>query len=139
MIILDTNVVSEPMRATASPAVIEWLDAQASETLYITAVSVAELLTGIEVLPTGKRKKELAKALAELMDTLFADRILAFDQAAAMEYAALTARARSAGRLISMADGMIAAIAASRNFVVATRDTDPFQAAGLTVIDPWAQ
>lgn len=137
MIILDTNVVSEPMKPNANPAVVAWLDQQVAETLYLTATSLAELLVGIEVLPGGKRKEGLDTALAELVSRLFGSRVLPFDQHAAMAYATLVNRARTSGRVISVADGQIAAIAAVHGFTVATRDTEPFVATGVAVINPW--
>ena len=137
MIILDTNVVSEPMRRNANPAVQTWLDQQAAETLYLTSTSLSELLVGIEILPNSKRKKGLAAALSELLVMLFGGRILAFDQRAAMAYAPLIARGRSRGQIISVADGQIAAIASVHGFSVATRDTGPFVGAGIPVINPW--
>ena len=137
MIILDTNVVSEPMKPDGNPDVQTWLDQQAAETLYLTATSLSELLIGIKILPDGKRKKGLDAALSELMIVLFGSRILPFDQQAAIAYAPLVDHARAGGRLISMADGQIAAIAAVHGFTVATRDTEPFVAAGVPVINPW--
>ena len=137
MIILDTNVVSEPMKPNAHPAVVAWLDQQVAETLYLTATSLAELLVGIEVLPGGKRKEGLDAALAELVSRLFGSRVLPFDHHAAMAYARLVNRARTNGRIISVADGQIAAIAAVHGFTVATRDTEPFVATGVPVINPW--
>lgn len=138
MIILDTNVVSEPMRPAGSPAVLDWLDRQAASTLFLTATSLSELMLGVEILPAGRRRDELRAGLAELLDTLFDSRILPFDAAAAHAFARLVAQARSAGRAISVADGQIAAIATAHGFRVATRDRAPFEAAGVPVIDPWA-
>lgn len=139
MIVLDTNVVSEPMKPSGDPAVRTWLDRQAPETLYLTVTSLSELLLGIEILPDSKRKEGLDAALSELLVSLFESRILPFDQRAAMAYASLVARARSGGRLISVADGQIAAIASVHGFTVATRDTAPFVAAGLRIINPWEE
>lgn len=139
MIVLDTNVVSEPMKPNGNPAVLAWLDRQAAETLYLTATSLSELLVGIEILPDGKRKAGLDTALSELLMNLFGSRILPFDQQAAMAYAPLVGRARAGGCLISVADGQIAAIAAAHKFTVATRDTAPFVAAGVPVINPWEE
>jgi predicted nucleic acid-binding protein len=138
MIILDTNVVSEPMKPDASPAVLAWLDRQAAETLYLTTTSMAELLLGIAILPGGKRKEGLDNALSDLMSYLFGSRILTFDQAAAKAYAPLVSRARVSGT-IAVADGQIAAIATANGFAVATRDTRPFAAAGVAVINPWLE
>ena len=137
MIILDTNVVSEPMKPNGHRGVQTWLDEQIAETLYLTSISLSELLLGIEVLPDGKRKVGLATALSELLTTLFGARVLPFDQHAATMYAGLVSRARAAGHAISMADGQIAAIAAVHGFTVATRDTGPLVAAGVPVVNPW--
>ena len=137
MIVLDTNVVSEPMKANGNPAVQAWLDRQAAETLYLTATSLSELLVGIEILPEGKRKDGLDAALADLVARLFGSRVLAFDQQAALAYAPVVRRARAGGRPIGVADAQIAAIATVQGFTVATRDTEPFVAAGVPVINPW--
>lgn len=137
MIILDTNVVSEPMKPDGHRGVQAWLDDQIAETLYLTSISLSELLLGVEVLPDGKRKAGLAAALSDLLSTLFGARVLPFDQQAATMYAGRVSQARAAGRAISMADGQIAAIAAVHGFTVATRDTAPFVAAGVPVVNPW--
>lgn len=137
MIILDTNVVSEPMKPTGAPAVQAWLDRQAPETLYLTSISLAELLLGIETLPAGRRKAGLAEALTDLLGNLFGARILSFDAEAAKQSARLLGGARKRGRTISMADSQIAAIAAVHGFIVATRDSAPFEALGIRVINPW--
>ncbi len=136
MILLDTNVVSEAMKPEPEPAVRKWLDEQAAETLYLSTVTIAELMFGIGALPKGKRKDKLTAALDGVLD-LFADRILSFDASAARRYAELAVRARAAGKGFPTPDGYIAAIAASQGFAVASRDTSAFTAAGLTVINPW--
>lgn len=137
MIILDTNVVSEPIKPDGSTAVRAWLDNQVAETLYLTATSLAELLMGVAILPKGKRRASLAEAVDELLHTLFGARILPFDERAAEVYAALVARAGAKGRRVSLADGQIASIAHARGFKVATRDVAPFVAFGVDVINPW--
>jgi toxin FitB len=137
VIILDTNVVSEPMKPTGAPVVRYWLDEQIAETLYLTSISLSELLLGVELLPGGRRKAGLAAALNELLSALFGTRILPFDQQAATVYASRVSSARAEGQTISMADGQIAAIAAVHGFTVATRDVAPFVAAGVSVVNPW--
>ncbi len=137
MIILDTNVVSEPMKANGARSVVDWLDGQAAETLYLTAVNLAELLVGVETMPAGKRREGVGAALAALISKLFGARILPFDEDAAKIYATLVARARAKGVALSVADAQIAAIATVKGFTVATRDTAPFVAAGVPIIDPW--
>jgi predicted nucleic acid-binding protein len=136
MILLDTNVVSEAMKPAPDDTVRVWLDEQAAETLYLSSVTIAELMFGIGALPDGKRKEKLADALDGVME-LFADRVLPFDVGAARHYAELAVKARAAGKGFPTPDGYIAAIAASKGFAVATRDTSAFDAAGVAVIDPW--
>ena len=136
MILLDTNVISEAMKPAPDDTVRAWLDEQAAETLYLSSVTIAELLYGIGALPAGKRKDRLTEALGGVME-LFADRVLPFDIAAARHYADLAVKARTAGKGFPTPDGYIAAIAASRGFAVATRDTSAFDAAGVAVINPW--
>ncbi|MET3106489.1 putative nucleic acid-binding protein [Oxalobacteraceae bacterium GrIS 2.11] len=136
MIVLDTNVVSEAMKPEAHPAVRAWLNNQAAETLYLSSVTFAELLFGIGVLPAGKRKERLTQTLDGLIG-LFRNRVLPFDADAARCYAELAVTAKVAGMGFPMADGYIAAIAASRGFILASRDTAPYEAAKIVVINPW--
>lgn len=136
MIVLDTNVISEAMKPVPHPSVQAWLNDQAAETLYLSSVTLAELLYGIAALPAGKRKDMLAQTLDGLMQ-LFRDRALPFDSNTARLYAELAVTARTCGQGIPIPDGYIAAIAASRGFIVASRDAGPFKAAGLAVINPW--
>jgi len=137
VIILDTNVVSEAIKAGRSPGVVTWLDEQVAETLYLTSISLSELLIGVEILPAGKRKDRLCAGLGELIVKLFGPRILPFDQQAAVAYAALMGGARAAGKAVSMPDGQIGAIASVHGFAVATRDAAPFMALQLPTINPW--
>ena len=137
MILLDTNVVSEPLRQAPAPQVIAWLDAQAMGTLILSAITVAELRAGIALLPPGRRRSGLQDNLEQRVLPLFAGRVLAFDLTCTRPYAELMAQARRSGLAISTADGYIAAIAAAHGLAVATRDTRPFEAAGVGVINPW--
>jgi len=136
MIILDTNVVSEPMRQVSNPAVTAWLDRQVAETLFFTAISLSELLVGIRILPEGKRKDGLEARLKLLLERLFGSRILPFDQLAAEAYADILSGARANGHALSVAEAQIAAIASVHGFTVATRDPVPLEAAGIAVINP---
>lgn len=137
MIVLDTNVISEAMKPEPNEAVRTWLNNQVAETLYLSSVTLAELLYGIAALPAGKRKNVLSQALEGLLE-LFDGRILPFDTDAARLYAGLAMKARTDGRGFPTPDGYIAAIAASRGFRLASRDVGPFEAVGVTVINPWA-
>ncbi|KVL38750.1 plasmid stability protein StbB [Burkholderia territorii] len=138
MILVDTNVISEPLRREPSGAVIEWLDAQIVETLFLSAISLAEMRFGVAALPAGRRRDWLDQSIEQRVVPLFRGRILPFDDAASKGYASLRAKARAAGHALAPADGFIAATAAANGLIVATRDVAPFEAAGLRVIDPWA-
>ena len=137
MILLDTNVVSEPLRPAPDARVVAWIDAQALATLYLSAITVGELRASVALLPAGKRRTGLQASLETQVLPLFAGRVLPFDLACTQAYAELMAKARVAGLAITSADGYIAAIAAANGLAVATRDTGPFEAAGATVINPW--
>ena len=138
MIVLDTSVVSEVMRAEPDASVRSWLNGQTAATLYLTSISLAELRFGIERLPDGRRKLALWEMLDFTLSRLFGPRLLPFDKAAAEAAGRIAAQVEANGTRIGVADGQIAAIAVDRGFVVATRDWRPFQAAGVGVIDPWA-
>ena len=137
MILLDTNVVSEPLRQAPDARVTEWIDAQAIETLFLSAITVAELRAGMALLPAGKRRSGLQESLETRVLPLFAGRVLPFDLGCTQSYAELMAKARATGLAISSADAYIAAIATAKGLTVATRDTGPFKAVGAKVINPW--
>ena len=113
------------------------IDARPLEALFLSAITVAEMRAGVALLPAGKRRDSRGQNLEKHLLPAFAGRVLAFDLAFTPAYADLIARARAAGRAIASADGVIAAIAASHGFAVATRDADPFASAGVAVINPW--
>lgn len=137
MIILDTNVISEPLRQRPHLRVVEWMDQQNVETLYLTAITVGELRYGLAVLPDGKRRTVLRERLETEVLALFKGRILSYDLAASEAYGVLMARAKGRGLSIGTADGNIAAIAKSNVMKVATRDASPFIASDVEVINPW--
>lgn len=137
MILVDTNVISEPLRKAPEVRVVEWIDAQPLETLCLSAITVAELRFGVASLPAGKRRDRLHDSLETRVLPLFAGRVLPFDLAASQAYAVLMAKARAGGFAIGAADGYIAATAAAHGMMVATRDTAPFEAGGVPVINPW--
>ncbi|MDR2453475.1 MAG: type II toxin-antitoxin system VapC family toxin [Bifidobacteriaceae bacterium] len=137
MIVLDTNVVSEAMRPAPNPAVMAWFKAQAPDTLYLSSVTLAELLFGLASLAEGRREQRPGQLLDKLLG-LFAGRVLAFDQEAARRYAQMAVAARQAGSPLPMADGYIAATAAANGGAVATRNSRHFADSGVPVIDPWS-
>ena len=137
MIIVDTNVVSEPLKPAPNQAVLDWLDQQLPETLFLTTVCLAELLAGIEALPAGRRRTKLHRALTDQMLPLFEGRILAFDKRAAAAFGRINAGSQTAGNPISFADAAIAAIAIAHRFMLATRNERDFKGTGVTLINPW--
>ncbi len=137
MILTDTNVVSDPLKPVPSPEVRAWFSVQDEYSLYLAAVSQAEILYGFALLPTGRRRSLMEAGFDGMLDDVFGQRILSFDRTAATAFATLVANARRAGHAVSVPDGQIAAIAFVHGFTVATRDTGPFIAMGVPVIDPW--
>lgn len=136
MILLDTNVASELMKTGPDAGVSAWKEQQQPGTLFLSSVTLAELLDGVVRLPEGRRKQGLQDAVDRLLDE-FGQRILPFDALAAYRYAELHAAARAGGRGFPLPDAYIAAIASSCNFIVASRDTGPYLAGGIEVVNPW--
>jgi predicted nucleic acid-binding protein len=137
MFLIDTNVISELMRATPAPSVLSWFSTQDPSTLYLSAVTEAELRTGIAILPEGQRREGLKAALDATISEDFEGRILPFDTDAAKAYAEIAAGRRSAGRPIADADCQIAAIAREAAMPVITRNTRDFEGCGIGLINPW--
>lgn len=136
LIVLDTNVVSELMRATPDPLVETWVRSVDPATIYTTAVTLAEVGFGIARLPIGRRRAQLASAAEEVFET-FADHVLPFDSTAAAHYANIVVERDRAGAPIAGFDAQIAAICRSRSSTLATRNTADFASLGLHLIDPW--
>ena len=138
MILLDTNVLSEPLRARPDNAVVAWLDEQEPRTLFLSSVTVAEIRFGISVLPRGKRRDTLDDRFEGEVLPLFHGRVLPFDEQASRSYASLRSLARRRGKPIGDFDALIASIARSRGLRVATRDTTPFDGVHVPVINPFS-
>ena len=137
MIILDTNVISEPLRQQPNAHVVEWLDEQSIETLFLTSITVGEIRYGLAALPNGKRKQSLQQKFEAEVLPLFTSRVLPYDLLASAAFGRLMAQARTRGFTLATADGNSAAIALTHAMKVATRDTKPFDAVGVSVINPW--
>jgi len=138
MIVLDTNVVSEFMKANPDERVKRWIGSLDGAELFVTTITQAEILAGIACLPRGRRRDLLEAEALATFDEDFAERILPFDSRAASRYADLAAARRAAGRAVPPFDVQIAAIAQSVGAALATRDVGDFQGVGLEVIDPWS-
>jgi predicted nucleic acid-binding protein len=137
MIVLDTNVLSEMLRTAPADPVKLWVKAQLPNDLYTTAICEAEMLYGLALMPTGRRRTTLERAVEAIFAEDFAGRILTFDSAAAKAFARIASERRRSGRPISDFDAQIAAIAASQRAAVATRNVDDFVDCGVGVISPW--
>ncbi len=137
-VLLDTNVLSELMRLQPSSAVLDWFAQQEGAEFYTSAITQAEMLLGVALLPGGKRRDAVADAVEQMFEQEFAGRCLPFDELAAHEYAALVATRNKAGMPISTEDAQIAAIALRNGFALATRNTKDFRKISeLDLLDPW--
>jgi toxin FitB len=137
MIILDTNVISEPFKPAPNLAVMAWLDAQEPETLFITAISLAEMLAGVYKLPEGRRRAELSHLVENQTRSVFERRILDFEMQAVEAFGPVHASAYAAGNPIAFADCAIAAIASAHGFILATRNVRDFKGTGVKIVNPW--
>jgi len=137
MTILDTNVVSEIMKPEPSSAVIAWASGQMRDELFTTAITAAEILYGIEVLPRGKRRDQLLHQAKGTFREDLGGHVLSFDERAAHEYASIASERRRRGRPIAFADGQIAAIARVHEATLATRNTGDFEGCGVRLVNPW--
>ena len=137
MFVIDTNVASELMRPAPTASVTGWIAEHDADEMYLTAVSEAELLFGVAILPAGRRRYALEAAMSRWLYLGFVERILPFDSAAAQAYREIAAIRREAGRPIGEADCQIAAISRSRDAALVTRNVRDFEGADVEVVDPW--
>ncbi|WP_017655924.1 type II toxin-antitoxin system VapC family toxin [Fortiea contorta] len=137
MIILDTNVLSELMKPQKSEIVRNWAAQQSLMNLYTTTITQAEILYGIALLPTGKRRNDLNQAAQLMFLEDLAGRVLPFDQAAAVAFANIASQRKQNGTPISQADAQIAAICYTHTATIATRNVSDFQECGISIINPW--
>lgn len=136
-ILLDTNVLSELLRAEPQPQVLVWFAAQPAAQLWTSAVTEAEMLTGVRLLPAGRRRNALGAAVQAMFNQDFNRRVLPFDSAAADIYAEIVSQRRAAGRPVSQFDAQIAAIARQHGHALATRNSADFEGCGLVLLNPW--
>jgi predicted nucleic acid-binding protein len=137
MIVLDTNVLSALMRSAPDREVIDWLDRQPPESIWITSISEFESRYGLALLPDGRRRKALESAFERLLKEDLENRILPFDSAAAAEAAMLAAKRQQSGQPVDMRDTQIAGIALARRATIATRNTRHFSGLNVDVVNPW--
>ena len=137
MIVLDTNVVSEMMRPVPEAVVLRWFGNHATEDLCVTAITMAEILYGIELLPLGKRRAALGAGAEKMFGVVFAEHILSFEEKAAQAFSLIAASRRRQGKPMSEFDAQIAAVARAHGATLATGDTSDFEGCGLGLINPW--
>jgi predicted nucleic acid-binding protein len=137
MIVLDTNILSEALKPSPEEAVLRWLSEQDRDVVFTTAVTQAEILYGIEMLPPGKRRSRLHAAVEQLFKDEFHGRILPFDAGSALVYPKIVAGRMRVGRPISQFDAVIASVCRSRDAMIATRNASDFEGCGLAIVNPW--
>ena len=137
MLVLDTNMLSEIMRPEPEGKVADWIVRQQSDELFTAAVCQAEILSGLAVMPSGRRRTELEEAARSMFADDFDGRVLPFDAEAASAYAEVFAARRKAGRPGGTIDLMLAAIARVRGARVVTRNVADFEGVGVAIINPW--
>ncbi len=137
MIVLDTNVLSELFRISPALPVVEWYNSNPAAELYLTSITQAEILVGIELLAKGRRRAAIEQAAEATFREDFEERILPFDSDAAREFAGIVGARRRRGRPITQADAQIAAIAKAYGAVIATRNTKDFEHCGVKAVNPW--
>jgi predicted nucleic acid-binding protein len=139
MILLDTNMVSEVMKVSPADNVLAWLNEQESDKIYVSTITIGEIVFGLRMLPEGKRRSVLNEKFEQFVALAFDQRVLAYDEPAARAYGELMGNRRTLGRPMSVSDGQIAAIARSKHLAVATRNADDFDSCGVEVIDPFVK
>jgi toxin FitB len=137
MTILDTNVLSAIMRTKPEAAVVEWLDRQPSDSVWLSSITVFETRFGLALLPKGRRRRGLERAFESVLTEDLANRVLDFDSVAAATAAQLAADRQRAGRVVDLRDTLIAGIALARRATIATRNTTHFEGLDVPVINPW--
>jgi predicted nucleic acid-binding protein len=137
MILLDTNVISETMRERPDPLVRAWIRQHTRAEVWTASVVIAELLAGIESMPSGRRQRALREAVDQMIVDDFRGQILAFNLPAARQFGQILASRQKIGRPIREMDAQIAAIARVNGAILATRDVNDFSGCGLTVLNPW--
>jgi toxin FitB len=138
VIVIDTNVLSELMRPAPEAQVLRWVETRRASELFVTSITQAEILVGIELLAKGRRRSVLEAAVEATFEQNFAGRLLPFDTDAARAFPMIAAARRLKGRPITQFDAQIAAVARSRGAAVATRNTAGFEHCGIVVLNPWA-
>ena len=137
MIVLDTNVLSALMRTSPDGDVVEWLDRQPADSVWLTSITVFEARFGLALLPKGRRRNALERAFDRVLTEDLSSRVLTLDEMAAVTAAQIAADRQRAGRIVDLRDTLIAGIAQARRATIATRNTRHFEGLDVPVVDPW--
>ncbi len=137
MILLDTNIISEIMKEFPSESVTTWLSQQHSLTLYVSSISIAEVRYGLNIMPESKKRSRLESSFTSVMQSAFSQRVLVFDENAAIQYATLMSKNKKTGSVMTTFDAQIASIAISTRSLLATRNTKDFVRCGTQIINPF--
>ena len=137
MLVLDTNMLSEMMRPEPERKIADWIVRQPSDELFTAAVCQAEILSGLAIMPSGRRRADLEEAARSMFADDFAGRVLPFDTEAADAYAEIFAGRRKAGQPSGTIDLMLAAIARVRGASVVARNVADFEGVGVAIVNPW--
>ena len=138
MILVDTSIVSEMMKPSPMPVVVDWCNGRNAATLFLATITIAEIGYGLGILPDGRRKRLLEESFRAVMAIGFEHRILSFDESAARIYGEIMGYRREIDRPLSVPDGQIASIAREHELAIATRNCRDFEECGLKRIDPFA-
>jgi len=137
VIVLDTNVLSALMRTSPEARIVEWLDRQPADSVWLTSITVFEARFGLALLPKGRRRSGLERAFERLLSEDLSNRVLALDEMAALTAAQLAADRQRSGRAVDLRDTLIAGIAQARRATIATRNTRHLEGLDVPVVDPW--
>ncbi len=137
MILLDTNILSELMKTEPNTKVVDWLNQQPTNQLFLSSITLAEISFGLIVLPDGNRKERLRLSFERFINIGFVNRILSFDASSSNAFAQVMLKRKQMGRPMSFQDGQIAAIALQHKLSLATRNTKDFELIGITIINPF--
>jgi hypothetical protein len=137
MIILDTNIVAEMMKDTPAPVVVAWLNDQPASALFLSTITIGEIVFGLRAMPQGRRRRQLEEGFERIVAEGFSGRILVFDEGAARHYGEIMGRRKEIGRPLGILDGQIASIARAKGYAVATRNVRDFVECGVEILNPF--
>jgi tRNA(fMet)-specific endonuclease VapC len=136
--LLDTCLISELVAKQPNQKVLDWVDAQVPETLYLSVITIGEIAKGICKLTPSKRKESLTTWLNETLPNRFENRILTLDVSTMVLWGNLICQLEQNGRPLPAMDSLIAAIALQHSLSLVTRNEKDFAGTGLIIVNPWS-